>query len=45
VVILKANDDPKLAVIISSAFILTMDYIYVSSSKETFEMIKKISVR
>ena len=35
-VILTANKEPKVAIMIAIAFILTLDYIYVLQAKETF---------
>ncbi len=36
-VVVRGNKDPKMAIMIAVAFILTLDYIYVRDSKEAFE--------
>jgi hypothetical protein len=36
-VIVRGNKDPKMAIIISIAFILTLDYIYVIDAREAFQ--------
>ena len=38
-VLVRANKDPAMAIVIVIAFVLTMDYIYRMDSKEAFEII------
>lgn len=40
-IVVRGNKDPQMAIIIAIAFVLTLDYIYVNSSKETFKSINK----
>jgi hypothetical protein len=35
-VVVRGNQDPKMAIMIAVAFVLTLDYIYAKSAKETF---------
>jgi len=39
-IVVRGNKDPKMAIMIAVAFILTLDYIYVKSAKETFTAIE-----
>lgn len=36
IVVVRGNQDPKMAIMIVIAFVLTLDYIYAKSAKETF---------
>ena len=42
-VVVRGNKDPKMAIMIAVAFVLTLDYIYVKSAKETFRNIENMS--
>lgn len=42
-VVVKGNKDPKMAIMIAVAFVLTLDFIYVKSAKETFNSIEKMT--
>ncbi len=35
-IVVRGNQDPKMAIIIAVAFVLTLDYIHLSSTKEMF---------
>ena len=39
-VIVRGNKDPKMAIMIAIAFILTLDYVYVKDAKEKFDNIE-----
>jgi hypothetical protein len=41
-VIVRGNKDPKMAIMIAIAFILTLDYVYVRDAKETFQTIENM---
>lgn len=41
-VVVSGNKDPKLAIMIAIAFVLTLDFIYAQQAKEAFGNIKKI---
>jgi hypothetical protein len=40
IVVVKGNQNPKMAIMIAVAFVLTLDYIYAKSAKETFKAIE-----
>lgn len=40
IVVVRGNQDPKMAIMIAVAFVLTLDYIYAKSAKETFMAIE-----
>jgi hypothetical protein len=40
-VVVRGNKDPKMAIMIAVAFILTLDYLYVRDTKETFSNMAK----
>jgi hypothetical protein len=42
-VVVRGNKDPKMAIMIAVAFVLTLDYIYAKSAKETFAAIEAMS--
>ena len=39
---MRGNKDPKMAIMIAVAFVLTLDYVYLKDAKETFKMIEKM---
>jgi len=39
-VVVRGNKDPKMAIMISVAFVLTLDYVYVRDAKETFQRLE-----
>ena len=39
-VVVRGNKDPKMAIMIAVAFVLTLEYIYVNDTKEAFETIE-----
>jgi hypothetical protein len=41
VIVYEGNKDPTLAIIIAIAYVLTLDYIYLNSVKETFVVINR----
>ena len=41
-VVVSGNKDPKLAIMIAIAFVLTLDYIYAQHAKEAFRNIEKM---
>jgi len=45
IIISKGNDNPKLAIIMMIAFILTLDYIYINDSKKLSNKIKTIQLK
>lgn len=42
-VVVRGNRDPKMAIMIAVAFVLTLDYIYAKSARETFKSIEKMA--
>ncbi len=44
-VVVRGNQDPKMAIMIAVAFILTLDYIYAQDAKENFEAFTQIAKR
>jgi hypothetical protein len=40
-VVIRSYNDPAMAIMISVGFVLTLDYLYVNSSKETFECVRR----
>jgi hypothetical protein len=40
-VVVRGNQDPKMAIMIAIAFVLTLDFLYVKSAQETFHATKK----
>lgn len=42
-VVVRGNKDPKMAIMIAIAFVLTLDFIYVKTAKETFNSIEKMT--
>ena len=41
-VVVSGNKDPKLAIMIAIAFVLTLDYIYAQQAKEAFRNVEKM---
>jgi hypothetical protein len=41
-IVVRGNKDPKMSIMIAIAFVLTLDYIYVKSAKETFIAIESM---
>ncbi len=41
-VVVSGNKDPKLAIMIAVAFVLTLDYVYAQQSKEAFRNVEKM---
>ncbi len=39
-VVVRGNKDPKMAIMIAVAFVLTLDYVYVRDAKEAFESLE-----
>lgn len=39
-VVVRGNKDPKMAIMIAVAFVLTLDFIYLKDAKETFKTIE-----
>lgn len=39
-VVVRGNKDPKMAIMIAVAFVLTLDYVYVKTAKETFKAVE-----
>ena len=39
-VVVRGNKDPKMAIMIAIAFVLTLDYVYVKDAKEAFKTIE-----
>jgi hypothetical protein len=39
-VVVRGNQDPKMAIMIAVAFVLTLDYIYVKNAKEAFSAVE-----
>ncbi len=44
-VVVRGNKDPKMAIMIAVAFVLTLDYIYVKETKEAFKTIEGFGSR
>ena len=42
-VVIRGNKDPKMAIMIAVAFVLTLDYIYVKDANEAFEVIENMN--
>lgn len=42
-VVVRGNKDPKMAIMIAVAFVLTLDYIYARSAKETFMAVNTVT--
>ncbi len=42
-VVVRGNKDPKMAIMIAVAFVLTLDYISTHEAKEAFQNVRKIS--
>jgi hypothetical protein len=42
-VVVRGNKDPQLAIIIAIAFVLTLDYIYAKTAKETFKSLESMN--
>jgi hypothetical protein len=42
IVVVRGNKDPKMAIMIAIAFVLTLDYIYAKSAKETFKAVESM---
>ena len=41
-VVVSGNKDPKIAIMIAVAFVLTLDYIYAQQAKEAFRNVEKM---
>lgn len=41
-IVVRANKDPKVAILTAIAFILTLDYIYLQDAKDTFKNVDKL---
>jgi|LauGreDrversion4_2_1035121.scaffolds.fasta_scaffold131400_2 hypothetical protein len=41
-VVVSGNKDPKLAIMIAVAFVLTLDYVYAQQAKEAFRNVEKM---
>jgi len=44
-VVVRGNKDPRMAIMVAIVFVLTLDYIFAESAKETFVSIKKMGTR
>ncbi len=42
-VVIRGNKDPKMAIMIAIAFVLTLDYMYVMDAKEAFQSIEHMT--